>query len=195
MNSLEILFNLLIHPHYALRRQGKSLGLSIAVVVLAIWSLTVGSYLVNGVSINAGVFSFSLIASIITTLLLIFIGASLWHFISESFRGEGKVNELFLCMCLSFLPFVFFTPIALMIKFLEGSVVCWLLFRTVIFAWVITLQIFSIKMVYELNGPLAILTYFIPFMAVFVILFFVFMLLVLLFVFMSSQAFAPLLNL
>lgn len=195
MNSLEILFNLLVHPHYALRKQGKSLSLSIAVVVLAIWSLTVGSYLVNGVSINAGVFSFGLIASVITTLLFVFIDVSLWHFISESFRGEGKVNELFLCMCLSFLPFVFFAPIALMIKFLEGSVVCWLLFRTVIFAWVIALQIFSIKMVYELNGPLAILTYFVPFMAFLIILFLVFMLIILLLVFISSQAFAPLLNL
>ncbi len=93
------------------------MSLSIMVVIAALWSSTVSNYLMSGISVNAAIFSFSIIIPIIITLFLIVVSVSLWHFISESFKGEGKATELFLCICLSFLPYIFLTPMALIMKF------------------------------------------------------------------------------
>ena len=196
MNNLEILFNLIVHPNYALRREDRSLTLAIMVVIAAIWSATVSSYLVKGVSVNAAIFSLSIILPIIITLFFIVVTVSLWHFISESFKGEGKASKLFLCICLSFLPLIFLTPMALIMKFSGNNITFyWLSFKFLIAVWVMILQIFSLKIVYELNGPLATLTYFVPFLMIFAIFLLIVMLIILLLVFMASQALTPFLQL
>jgi hypothetical protein len=196
MNNLEILLNLLIRPNYALRRGDKSLSLSVIVIIVAVWSFTVSNYLVSRISVNAAALSFSIIFAIIITLFLIFIAVSLWHFVSESFKGEGKVNELFPCICLSFLPYIFLTPMALIMRFSEGGIIpYWSLFRFLMVVWVITLQILSLKTVYELNGPLATLAYFVPFLIVFAIFLLMFVLIMAFFIVMTSHALTPLLNL
>ncbi len=165
------------------------------VVIAAIWSSTVSNYLMNGVSVNAAVFSFSIIIPIILTLFLIVISASLWHFISESFKGEGKVSELFICICLSFLPYIFLTPMALIMKFSGINETFYWLFFFLIAVWVMVLQISSLRIVYELNGPLATLTYFIPFMIIFIIFFLILVLMISLFFVTAYQALTPFLEL
>ena len=195
MNNLEILLDVLIHPSYALRRGDKSLSLSIAVVVLAVWSAVVGNYIIRGISINAASLLFSIIGITLFALLFNFIIVSVWHFISESFKGRGRANELFICVCLSFLPYIFLAPLALIIKFSGGGLVYWPFFKFVIAVWVITLQISSIRIVYQLNGPLAAASYFIPFAAFLIIFFLMFVVLALVFVIIASQSLTPLLNL
>lgn len=162
MNNLEILLNLLIHPNYALRRKDKSWGLAIVVVIMATWSSVVSDYLMRGTSLNYTVFILSVILTITVVLFSVFVGVSLWHFISESFKGKGKTSELFLCICFSLLPYIFLAPMALVAKSLNVTFL-WVLFQLFILVWVIVLQIDSIKTVYGLSGSQAVLTYFIPF--------------------------------
>ena len=196
MNNLEILFNFLIHPTYALKRRDKSLSLSIMVVIAALWSSVTGNYLMTDTSVSAAVFSFRIICMVMMTLFLIVISVSVWHFISESFKGEGKVSELFPCICLSFLPYIFLTPLALIIKFLPDSATFyWFFFQFLIVVWVIVLQISSIRTVYELNGPLATLTYFVPFIVIFIISLLILILALSLFFATAYQALTPFLQL
>lgn len=192
MNNLEILFNLLIHPNYALKRQDKSLSLSIMVLIAALWSSVISKHLMNGISINTTIFSFSLIMPVIVALVLIIVLVSLWHFISESFKGEGKVSELFLCICLSFLPYIFLTPMALIMKFSGINITfSWFFFRFLIVMWIVILQVLSLRIVYEMSGPLATLTYFIPFVGIVVISFLILILIIMFFVSTASQVLTP----
>ncbi len=194
MNNLEILFNLLIHPNYALRREDRNLGLAIMVLIAALWSSIAGDYLIRGASVNATLFSFSIIISIVAMLFAIVMGVSLWHFISEGFKGKGKASELFVCICLCFLPYVFFAPMALIMKFLSINVAFFGLFRMLMIIWVVVLQISSIRIVYELSGSQAVLTYFIPFTAIFFIFFLGLILSVIFIATTASEVFMPLLE-
>lgn len=196
MNNFEILFNLIVHPLYALRREDRSLGLAVVVVIAALWSSIAGNYLIRGNPVNTTFFSFNIIFSVITMLFFIVLQVSLWHFISESFKGKGKVSELFLCVCLSFLPFIFFAPMALIMNFLSiNTTFFWLFFRFFIFVWVAVLQIYSIRVVYELNGPQAVLTYFIPFSVMFFVLFLIMIFAVMFIAVTASGMFMPLMEL
>lgn len=196
MDNLEILFNLLIRPNYALRREDRSLSLAIMVVIAAVWSAAVSNYLVKGVSVNAAIFSLSIILPIIITLFAIVVTVSLWHFVSESFKGEGKASELFICICLSFLPYIFLIPMALIMKFSRINITFqWLFLKFFIAIWVIALQISSLKIVYELNGPLATLTYFVPFLVIFAIFLLIVTLTIVFLVAVASQALTPFLQL
>ena len=196
MNNLEILFNLLIRPNYALKRTDKTLSLSIMVVIAALWSSTVGSYLIKGVSVNTSMFLFNIIVPIIVKLCLIIMLVSIWHFICESFKGEGKATELFPCICLSLLPYIFLAPMALILKFSGINVTfLWIFFNFLILVWVIALQISSLKIVYEINGPAATLTYFIPFAVVFVLSILILILVISFFFITASQALTPFLEL
>ncbi len=196
MNNLEILFNLIVHPLYALRREDRTLGLAIIVIIAALWSSIAGNSLIRGTSVSATFFSLNIIFSVITILFLIVLQVSLWHFISEGFKGRGKVSELFLCVCLSFLPYIFLAPMALIVKSLSiNTNFLWSFFQFSILVWVIVLQINSIRSVYGLNGSQAVLTYFIPFAVIF---FIIFLMLVIAGVFIAitaSEMFMPLMQL
>ncbi len=195
MNNLEILFNLIIHPLYALRREDRTLGLAIMVVIAALWSSIAGDYLIKEASVNATLFSFSIIMPVIMTLFSVVIGVSLWHFISENFQGKGKASELFLCICLSFLPYIFVSPMALIIKFLSINTAFFWLFKILILVWVSVLQINSIKTVYGLNGSQAVLTYFIPLAVIFFILFLILIIAGIFIAITASEIFMPLMEL
>jgi len=195
MNNLEILFNLLIHPNYALRREDRSFGLAVMVVIAALWSSIAGNYLIRGNTVNANFFSFNVIFSVITVFFFMVLQVSLWHFISEGFKGKGKASELFLCVCLSFLPFIFFAPMALIMKFLSiNTTFFWLFFKFFIFVWVVVLQISSIRIVYELSGPQAVLTYFIPFAVIPFVLFLIMIFAIMFIVVTASEMLIPLLE-
>ena len=195
MNNLEILLNLLVHPHYALKRKDKSLGLSVLVLIVSLWSWLVSNYLIQGISVSSAAFSINIISLFIITLLFVIVSVSLWHFISESFKGEGKATELFLCICLSFLPLIFLTPMALIVKFSHLALSFYMPFSIAIVVWVVTLKILSLKIVYGLNGPLATLTYFIPFIVIFAIYILLLILIVSFLMITASQALMPFLEL
>ncbi|HIE43219.1 MAG TPA: hypothetical protein EYP78_00275 [Candidatus Omnitrophica bacterium] len=194
MNNLEILLHILIHPYYAIRRGEKSLGLSIIVVAVAVWSTTVSDYLIRGVWVSPHLFSFSFILRFTITLFSILIAVSLWHVVSETFRGKGRVGELFPSICLCFLPYIFLSPAALIISSLgTGLTSYWSFFKFLIILWVIILQIFSLKIIYELNGLVAALSYFTPVLLLFAILLLAFLLMVSILIIMTSQALSGLL--
>lgn len=169
MNNLEILFDLIVHPLYALRREDRTLGLAITVIIAALWSSVACNYLIIGNSVNVAGFSLNIIFLFVMVLFFVVLQVSLWHFIAEGFKGNGKASKLFLCVCISYVPFVFLAPMAVIVKFLS-AISFWSLFQFFIIVWVILLQINSIKTVYGLNGSQAVLTYFIPFAVLLLIL-------------------------
>jgi len=169
MNNLEILFNIIVHPLYALRREDRTLSLAVMVMIAALWAFIAGNYLIIENSVNAVFFLSNIIFSVVMMFFFIIVQVSLWHFISEAFQGKGKASELFLCVCLSFLPFIFLAPMALIFKSLDLTFL-WPIFQFSVIIWIIVLQINSIRTVYGLNGSQAVLTYFIPFAVLFFIL-------------------------
>lgn len=196
MNNLEILFNLIVHPLYALRREDRTLSLAILVIVAALWSSITGNYLISGNYVNATFFSFNIVFSVVIALFFIILQVSLWHFISEIFKGKGKVSELFLCVCLCFLPYIFLAPMALIVKSLSiNTTFFWPFFQFSIIIWVIVLQINSIKTVYGLNGSQAVLTYFIPFAVLFSILLLILIFSIMFIAITASEILMPLMEL
>ena len=198
MNSLELLLHIVIHPHYALKAKDKPLVVAIVASVMAILSSSLGNLLATGTSVGGKVFFFGIALKVLLLLVFWFLAVSIWHLVAEGFRGKGRVLELFPSMGICLFPAVFLCPLALLMgPFGHMATEFYPLLKSIILIWIIALQILSLKIVYEISGGLAALSYFTPFFALLalVVLIGVFsILLLLLLMSKTAMGFLPLLN-
>ncbi|MCD6219075.1 hypothetical protein J7K43_01650 [Candidatus Calescamantes bacterium] len=163
MNFLESFYNLFFHPLFLLRQDRKPFTLSFFVSFLATFSLAL--YFYNIPPSAYLFFSFFLFFYI---LFACFISSSIYHFLSESFKGKGNPGNLFNSFLLSLFPFCFLLPFNMLSQSLEFVELQEVIFLPILF-WMIFLQIYSIKNNYGLEGGTAVFVYFIPLLAIIVI--------------------------
>lgn len=171
--NYEIVYDYLTEPKRAIEKikLEKPRLLSFLVVFLAVFTQSISNLQLH--SFSEGYILFPLALIFLSRLILVFLAwfifSAVLHFLAQILGGRGEVENLFLALGFSFLPFFFLLPASVLLKFfssLQVSGQIYLLYGLVnffLFFLVIRLQLLSLREIYNLSWLQAISSFAIPF--------------------------------
>ena len=177
-NYSALFYDLAIHPGRGLNRakEHKPWIFLVAVVILSEISIATGATLF--VSSFSGVgriafFSGLLLVIIVLTFFWI-INVGILHFFAEVWGKRGRVIDLFITLGLAMFPFVFVSPLSLIVEGLgRGRIFFQSIFTIALLLWCFFLVLSAIREVYSSSSFEALLILLMPillFMVIFIFL-------------------------
>ena len=153
-NYSQLLYDLAIHPGRGLNRakEHKPWIFLVAVVILSEISIATGVTLF--VSSFTGVGRITFFSNLLLTIILLtffwLINVGILHFFAEAWRKRGRVIDLFITLGLAMFPFIFVSPLSLIVEGLgRGKIFFQSIFTTFVLLWYFFLVLDAIKEVYS----------------------------------------------
>ncbi|MDH5174932.1 MAG: YIP1 family protein [Elusimicrobiota bacterium] len=152
-NYLALLYDLIAHPGKGLNRarEDKPWIFLVAVVILSGISIATGTTLFVSSFTRVGRVALFSNLFLVTVLLAFFwvINVGILHFFAEVWGKRGSVIDLFITLGLAMFPFVFVSPLSLVVEGLGGGRVFFqALFTIVLLLWCFFLALSAIREVY-----------------------------------------------
>ncbi|MFB0526434.1 MAG: YIP1 family protein [bacterium] len=177
-NYLALLYDLIARPGRGLSRarEDRPWIFLVAVVILSVVSIATGTTLF--VSSFTGVARVALFSNLflVTVLLILFwvIDVGILHFFAEVWGKRGRVIDLFITLGLAMFPFIFVSPLSLIVEGLGGGRIFFqALFALALLLWCFFLALCAIREVYSsttFEALLILLTPLVLFMALSILL-------------------------
>lgn len=153
-NYLALLYDLIAHPGKGLNqaREDKPWIFLVAVVILSGISIATGATLF--VSSFTGVGRVVLFSNLFLVIVLLtffwVVNVGILHFFAEVWGKRGSVIDLFITLGLAMFPFVFVSPLSLIVEGLGGGRIFFQSFFTIVLLlWCFFLALFAIREVYS----------------------------------------------
>lgn len=175
---------ILLHP--------KPLFFSFLIVLVSLFCQSVAVLLLDNYSVAqaASLLSIGFFGKLFAFSVFWILITSLFHFIASWHKTEGNISNLFILFGASLLPLVFLPATAIITRGLgEGGHFLYLLIYMFIIIWIFSLQVKSLKVIYNLQTAKAVSVYVIPFISLFLLLVISTILLIVLTVMMISGTF------
>ncbi|HUW23393.1 MAG TPA: YIP1 family protein [bacterium] len=153
-NYLALLYDLIAHPGRGLNRarEDKPWIFLVAVVILSGISIATGAALFVSSFTRVGrvaLFSNLFLVMILLTLFWV-VNVGILHFFAEVWGKRGSVIDLFITLGLAIFPFVFVSPLSLIVEGLGGGRIFFQSFFTIaLFLWCFFLALAAIREVYS----------------------------------------------
>lgn len=153
-NYLALLYDLIAHPGKGLNRarEDKPWIFLVAVVILSGISIATGATLFVSSFTRAGrVVLFSNLFLVIVLLTFFWVvNVGILHFFAEVWGKRGSVIDLFITLGLAMFPFVFVSPLSLIVEGLGGGRIFFQSFFTIVLLlWCFFLALSAIREVYS----------------------------------------------
>lgn len=153
-NYLALLYDLIAHPGKGLNRarEDKPWIFLVAVVILSGISIATGATLFVSSFTRAGrVVLFSNLFLVIVLLTFFWVvNVGILHFFAEVWGKRGSVIDLFIALGLAMFPFVFVSPLSLIVEGLGGGRIFFQSFFTIVLLlWCFFLALSAIREVYS----------------------------------------------
>ncbi len=153
-NYLALLYDLIAHPGRGLNRarEDKPWIFLVAVVILSGISIATGATLFVSSFTRAGrVVLFSNLFLVIVLLTFFWVvNVGILHFFAEVWGKRGSVIDLFITLGLAMFPFVFVSPLSLIVEGLGGGRIFFQSFFTIVLLlWCFFLALSAIREVYS----------------------------------------------
>lgn len=153
-NYLAFLYDLIAHPGKGLNqaREDKPWIFLVAVVILSGISIATGATLfVSGFTRVRRVVLFSNLFLVIVILTFFWVvNVGILHFFAEVWGKRGSVIDLFITLGLAMFPFVFVSPLSLIVEGLGGGRIFFQSFFTIVLLlWCFFLALSAIREVYS----------------------------------------------
>lgn len=153
-NYLALLYDLIAHPGKGLNqaRENKPWIFLVAVVILSGISIATGATLFVSSFTRAGrVVLFSNLFLVIVLLTFFWVvNVGILHFFAEVWGKRGSVIDLFITLGLAMFPFVFVSPLSLIVEGLGGGRIFFQSFFTIVLLlWCFFLALSAIREVYS----------------------------------------------
>jgi len=153
-NYSQLLYDLAIHPGRGLNRakEHKPWIFLVAVVILSEISIATGATLFVSSFTGVGRITFfsNLLLTIILLTLFWIINVGILHFFAEVWGKRGRVIDLFITLGLAMFPFIFVSPLSLIVEGLgRGKIFFQSIFTTFVLLWYFFLVLDAIKEVYS----------------------------------------------
>ncbi len=175
MERLAIISKIITDPEQGFNEllvSHKPLWFSFWIVIISLFFQSVAGLLIdNSDSMQVtGMLTVGYLAKLFAFVVFWVIMTSLFSSIISWFKKEGNINQLFVLFGASLLPLIFLPAGAILSKGLGASSNnIYILTYLFIAIWILTLQVKSLKIIYQLTTGKAILVYFIPFISTFFI--------------------------
>ncbi len=153
-NYLALLYDLIAHPGRGINRarEDKPWIFLVAIVILSGISIATGATLFissfTGVRRVALFFNLFLVMVLLTFFWVINVG--ILHFFAEVWGKRGRVIDLFITLGLAMFPFIFISPLSLIVEGLGGGRIFFqALFALALLLWCFFLALSAIREVYS----------------------------------------------
>lgn len=153
-NYLALLYDLIAHPGKGLNqaREDKPWIFLVAVVILSGISIATGATLFVSSFTRVGrvvLFSNLFLVIVLLTFLWV-VNVGILHFFAEVWGKRGSVIDLFITLGLAMFPFVFVSPLSLIVEGLGGGRIFFQSFFTIVLLlWCFFLALSAIREVYS----------------------------------------------
>jgi len=172
-NVFDALYDVLFQPKIAMQMIAEQKKISQAVIVfflslvIPLWALYFGMQDVGMSAMVPFVIGFKIVSS----MLMWFMGAAVWHLIAEFLGGRGTGLGLFTTLGFAQFPQVFIVPLWVIAALLPASLksIMMAVAALTIFGWSFFLTITAIKEVYEFSTAKAMLVMITPILAILVV--------------------------
>ncbi|SFL76806.1 Yip1 family protein [Pelosinus propionicus] len=172
-NVFDALYDVLFQPKIAMKMIAEQKNISQGVIVfflslvIPLWALYFG---LQDVGMSAMV-PFIIGFKIISSMLMWFMGAAVWHLIAEFLGGRGTGLGLFITLGFAQFPQILIVPLWVIAALLPASLKSIMMAAAalIIFAWTFFLTITAIKEVYEFSTAKAMLVIIAPVLAILVV--------------------------
>ncbi len=172
-NVFDALYDVLFQPKIAMQMIAEQKKISQAVIVfflslvIPLWALYFGMQDVGMAAMVPFVIGFKIISS----MLMWFMGAAVWHLIAEFLGGRGSGLGLFTTLGFAQFPQVFIVPLWVIAALLPVSLksIMMAVAALTIFAWSFFLTITAIREVYEFSTAKAMLVMITPILVILVV--------------------------
>jgi len=153
-NYLALFYDLIAHPGRGINRarEDKPWIFLVAIVILSGISIATGATLFissfTGVRRVALFFNLFLVMVLLTFFWVINVG--ILHFFAEVWGKRGRVIDLFITLGLAMFPFIFISPLSLIVEGLGGGRIFFQSFFTIaLLLWCFFLALSAIREVYS----------------------------------------------
>jgi hypothetical protein len=168
-NNSVFLYDLAIHPGRGLRRvrEHRPWILLVAIVILSEISLATGVslFVSNFTGVGRNTFFLNLFLTIILFTVFWIIKAGILHFFAELWGKRGSAIDLFITLGLAMFPFIFVSPLSLIVEGLgRGRILVQSIFTTFVLLWCFFLVLAGIREVYSSSTFEALLILLTPFL-------------------------------
>ncbi|MBI5416645.1 YIP1 family protein [Candidatus Poribacteria bacterium] len=174
METAEIISEIIIDPEKGFNEvliNKKSFIFSFTIVIIGLYCQVVAVLLQDGVSLfGAGILTISYVARLFFFVIFWILFAAIFHFIASIQKFEGNIINLFILLGVSLLPLIFLPAVSIISIYLGNS--GYYLYHIMNFAilfWSLSLQIKSLKTIYNFKTSKAISVYITPFISIIVI--------------------------
>ncbi len=164
----ENIYNVIFSPKTFFENENMtvSVRLAIGTVIFVSVFTTVMSSVFDGSIINLSFF-FKLFSAIIFSLLLWFLTALFFEYVAKIFSKNGNLSKILFYTAFAPIPYIFFAPLSLVknsgdVGYVFGSISLFILY-----IWIITLYVYSIKAVYKISFARSFMLIFLPIISVF----------------------------
>lgn len=172
-NVFDALYDVLFQPKIAMQMIAEQKKISQAVIVfflslvIPLWALYFGMQDVGMSAMVPFVIGFKIVSS----MLMWFMGAAVWHLIAEFLGGRGTGLGLFTTLGFAQFPQVLIVPLWVIAALLPASLksIMMAVAALTIFGWSFFLTITAIKEVYEFSTAKAMLVMITPVLAILVV--------------------------
>jgi len=156
-NSLSLLYDLAINPGKGLTRARKHRPwfFLLGVVILIEISIAMGAtlFLSRFTAIESAVFFPGLFLVMVFLILVWLTNVGILHFFAEVWGKRGRIVDLFITLGLAMFPFIFVSPLSLMVEGLRGDSIFFpsiIVFALVL--WSFFLSLAAIRDVYSCSA-------------------------------------------
>ncbi|MFB0528246.1 MAG: YIP1 family protein [bacterium] len=153
-NYLALLYDLIAHPGRGLNRarEDRPWIFLVAVIILSGISIATGATLF--ISSFTGVARVALFSNLFLVMVLLaffwVIDVGILHFFAEVWGKRGRVIDLFITLGLAMFPFIFVSPLSLIVEGLGGGRIFFqALFALALLLWCFFLALCAIREVYS----------------------------------------------
>ena len=171
-NFFENIYQVIFTPKEFFEKEEQTISIRLALcTIISITIFTQISKAILNSELTNWFFIFSLIGSIIGSILIWFLSGLFFEFIAKIFNQEGKLQQILCLFAYAQVPIIFFAPLNLMKKIGDLGYLLSTNAEVLLYFWIIALYALSLKNTYKLTYARAFMLIFLPFISTFLALY------------------------
>lgn len=167
-NFFENIYQVIFEPKTFFEKEDKNISIRLAlgtIIFIAIFT-NIAKAIIES-NLTNWFFIFSLLGSIIGTVLIWFLSALFFEYIAKIFEKDGKINELLTLFAYAQVPIIFFAPLNIIKNIGDIGYILATNIEVLLYFWVIILYVLALRAVYKLTYSRAFMLIFLPFVSSF----------------------------
>lgn len=156
-------YNVMFSPKDFFENENINSSVRLAIgVISAMTAINKLAYAIADNSISGWTFIFSLIWSVIFSVLMWFIIALFFEYMAKIFDRGGNLSRLLYLSSFAAIPTLFFAPLNLLKQIGEFGYILSVVFGCLLYCWIVILYAYAVKNTYKITLARAFMLIFLP---------------------------------